>query len=273
LSFFEHKSIIISDDELDNFDDVAHCDDDEIPEVIEDPITRLGDVWLLDNHRLMCGDSTMISDIEKLMDGKTYNQGIINHIQFFKNINKIISILKAKYTNLKSLSGYINAVTSILSRVREYFPNEYNKIAILNNDLAKNYNRDRDTNDAPDEVIDKLISFDPVYINKLLAGMKNINDKALLAVYTLAPPRRIMDYQLMRITYQTDITKLNKNFNWVIFKNDIPYLFVFLNHKTKKSQPEPKITIPTDLATILYTYVNNKDMVKNDMVKKKPAST
>ena len=211
-------------------------------------------------------NDSIINELQKLLDGKTYNQGIINHIQFFKNINKIISILKAKYTNLKSLSGYINAVTSILSRVREYFPNEYNKIAILNNDLAKNYNRDRDTNDAPDEVIDKLISFDPVYINKLLAGMKNINDKALLAVYTLAPPRRIMDYQLMKITHQTDIEKLNKKFNWVIFENEIPSLFVFLNHKTKKSQPEPKMTISTELATILNTYVNSNDITKNDFL-------
>jgi hypothetical protein len=39
-----------------------------------------------------------------------------------------------------------------------------------------------------------------------------------------------------------------------------------LNHKTKKSQSEPKITIPTDLATILNTYVNYNDMVKNDFL-------
>ncbi len=35
--------------------------------------------------------------------------------------------------------------------------------------------------------------------------------------------------------------------------NEIPSLFVFLRHKTQKSQPEPKITIPTDLATIFNT--------------------
>ncbi len=45
-----------------------------------------------------------------------------------------------------------------------YFPSEYNKIAIINIDLSKKYQRERDTNDAPDEVIDKLISFDPKYI-------------------------------------------------------------------------------------------------------------
>jgi DNA modification methylase len=51
-------------DELD-----PQADEDEVPEV-EHPITRRGDIWLLGKHRLMCGDSTMIDDVEKLMNGK-----------------------------------------------------------------------------------------------------------------------------------------------------------------------------------------------------------
>jgi len=43
--------------------------EDEIPE-IENPITKRGDVWLLGKHRLMCGDSTMIDDVEKLTQKK-----------------------------------------------------------------------------------------------------------------------------------------------------------------------------------------------------------
>jgi len=47
-----------------------HCDEDEVPELKEDPITKRGDVWLLGKHRCMCGDSTMIDDVEKLMNGE-----------------------------------------------------------------------------------------------------------------------------------------------------------------------------------------------------------
>ncbi|MDF2572054.1 MAG: hypothetical protein K0R55_3658 [Sporomusa sp.] len=36
---------------------------------IKKPITKPGDVWQLGRHRLMCGDATKLSDIEKLMDG------------------------------------------------------------------------------------------------------------------------------------------------------------------------------------------------------------
>ena len=42
--------------------------DQALGEIVE-PITKRGDVWQLGRHRLMCGDSTIIDDVEKLMDG------------------------------------------------------------------------------------------------------------------------------------------------------------------------------------------------------------
>lgn len=46
--------------------------EDEAPEVDEDaePIAKLGDIWQLGRHRLMCGDSTDMVTVEMLMDGK-----------------------------------------------------------------------------------------------------------------------------------------------------------------------------------------------------------
>ncbi len=45
-------------------------EDDAIPETPVDPVSRPGDLWILGNHRLLCGDSTMLSDVEKLMGGE-----------------------------------------------------------------------------------------------------------------------------------------------------------------------------------------------------------
>ena len=45
-------------------------DEDAVPEVPEEPKTRLGDIYQLGNHRLMCGDSTSIDAVDKLMDGQ-----------------------------------------------------------------------------------------------------------------------------------------------------------------------------------------------------------
>jgi DNA modification methylase len=45
-------------------------DPDDAPEPPADPATKLGDVWVLGGHRLMCGDSTSIDDMEKLTAGQ-----------------------------------------------------------------------------------------------------------------------------------------------------------------------------------------------------------
>jgi site-specific DNA-methyltransferase (adenine-specific) len=45
-------------------------DPDEVPEPPADPVTVLGDVWVLGNHRLLCGDSTSIDELEKLTAGQ-----------------------------------------------------------------------------------------------------------------------------------------------------------------------------------------------------------
>ena len=45
-------------------------DEDAVPEPPAVPVTVLGDVWLLGKHRVMCGDSTSIDAVEKLMDGQ-----------------------------------------------------------------------------------------------------------------------------------------------------------------------------------------------------------
>jgi DNA modification methylase len=44
--------------------------DDFVPEMPSQPVTQLGDVWLLGNHRLMCGDSFDTATVQRLMDGK-----------------------------------------------------------------------------------------------------------------------------------------------------------------------------------------------------------
>lgn len=72
---FDLDLLGFSDDELnDLLNDVEPTegltDEDAVPEAPETPVSVLGDVWLLGNHRLTCGDSTSMDAVEKLMDGK-----------------------------------------------------------------------------------------------------------------------------------------------------------------------------------------------------------
>ncbi len=45
-------------------------DPDDAPPLPENPRTRPGDIWVMGKHRLLCGDSTSVSDLEKLTDGQ-----------------------------------------------------------------------------------------------------------------------------------------------------------------------------------------------------------
>ena len=45
----------------------GQCDADECPEVAAEPVTKLGDVWILGDHRLMCGDATNPDNVKSLV--------------------------------------------------------------------------------------------------------------------------------------------------------------------------------------------------------------
>jgi DNA modification methylase len=41
--------------------------EDEVPEPPEDPVSKPGDIWVLGNHRLLCGDATVLADVERVL--------------------------------------------------------------------------------------------------------------------------------------------------------------------------------------------------------------
>jgi DNA modification methylase len=44
--------------------------EDEVPDLTTDPVTQTGDLWMLGEHRLLCGDSTEAKEVGRLMNGK-----------------------------------------------------------------------------------------------------------------------------------------------------------------------------------------------------------
>jgi DNA modification methylase len=44
-------------------------DPDDAPEAPEHPVSRTGDLWILGRHRLLCGDSTVATDVERVLGG------------------------------------------------------------------------------------------------------------------------------------------------------------------------------------------------------------
>tara|TARA_R110000744_G_C19277890_1_gene553233 strand:+ start:94 stop:1167 length:1074 start_codon:yes stop_codon:yes gene_type:complete len=62
-------------------------DPDEVPEVPEEAKTKLGDLYILGEHRVLCGDSTKAEDVEKLMNGEKAD-ALVTDPPFGINANK-----------------------------------------------------------------------------------------------------------------------------------------------------------------------------------------
>ena len=57
--------------------------EDEVPETPVDPVSRPGDLWLLGPHRLLCGDATVATDVERVLGGPAYVDVAVERWQRF----------------------------------------------------------------------------------------------------------------------------------------------------------------------------------------------
>jgi DNA modification methylase len=67
LGFDEDELLKIMNPELAQ----GHCDPDDVPLPPDEAITQPGDLWILGNHRLLCGDSSKPADVDRLLGGVT----------------------------------------------------------------------------------------------------------------------------------------------------------------------------------------------------------
>ena len=98
-------------------------DEDAVPEMPDEPVTKLGDVWILGKHRLMCGNSTSVDAVEKLMDGQKADMVFIDP-PYGMFLNADYSDM---YSKLKGSSGG-NKYTQVIGDNADFSPELINTV-------------------------------------------------------------------------------------------------------------------------------------------------
>ena len=84
--------------ELPELDEPTEVVEDELPEEVETRC-KLGDIWKLGNHRLMCGDSTDVNVIDRLMDGEKADM-VLSDPPYGMNLDTDFSTIKGSMKSL-----------------------------------------------------------------------------------------------------------------------------------------------------------------------------
>lgn len=108
--------------------------DDDVPEVAKEPITKKGDLYKLGEHRLLCGDATIIDDVEKLMDGQKADMVFTDPPYSVNYEKKNTEVLKSK-----AYSKITNDNLSVKDIAKDLWKPSFDNMAIFSKDGASIY--------------------------------------------------------------------------------------------------------------------------------------
>lgn len=193
-----------------------------------------------------------ISNLKKLNNGEEPT-----NFNFLKDIDEVMT----KIQNLKPTTqrSYIIAICSVLAHVpmQKKLYNKYYDILIqMNNDLKNNTTKST-TQEENWLTADDIAKVDDTLTNavkKIKISTMNKKDYAavlkylVFSLFTKIPPRRNIDYTLMKIS--NDMT--DTDFNYLDLQNK---KFVFNSYKTKKTYKEVTVDIPDGLMAVINFYL------------------
>jgi hypothetical protein len=200
-----------------------------------------------------------IRNIEKLNDDKP-----LKNLSFLKNKENILSKLENYSENTKR--NYLISISSILEstgknkKLQEEYYNLVKKknqelspktpIAVKSEKQKENWLTQKEVLDIRDKLKEKVNSF--IKNDSLNEEQyETLLQYLVLSIFTLIPPRRNKDYQMMVIEkdWGEDLTK---NLNYLDLKNK---RFIYNNYKTKKNYGSIFQNIPKELEEIIKIYL------------------
>lgn len=216
-----------------------------------------------------------LKKVENLHKKVTGNVDDCTNYEWVRNTSKVYDfIMNNTKWKSETKNSQLQALSSILG-VLDGYDDEYKFYSKASSTGRKELNTEGDKNLLTEAEIAKILPWDG--LKNLYRSATDDAEKALIAIYTLIPPRRVKDYQMMKIA-MTDLSddELSDKFNWLLLsKRGIPTQLIFNNYKTVSTFKQQTYQIPRPLASILRKYINDASMsageflfqYKGDMVK------
>lgn len=188
---------------------------------------------------------------------------IIENLSYLKEYKEIIDIVNTFYTSLNSQYSYIVPFLTLISYIEQLYKVSYNDLALYLRELRDKIEKQRGDNEIKEgKVLIKNFDIDVILEN--ITKLDSSIDKLIYALYTIHPPRRLLDYSEMFISNNIDIDKLDDSKNYVICENDIPSYFLFNKYKTNKFFGKQKIKINNNLSLIIQEFIKINKLNYND---------
>lgn len=195
-----------------------------------------------------------------------YNNIIKLHKLMFNDDMKNLDFLKdnnvLKFINIhdkwstSSKNKIIQSISSVLSVLPEY-KNEYKIYSDISTGNSKQYVQDK--GDIIN--VENYIQWND--LKDLHKKPTDLFDKSIISIYTLQPPRRVKDIQLMTITHSSD--GLEDGLNYILLDGDNkPIKLIYQNYKTASVYGVQTFDIPSKLSKILQEYISSKELKDNE---------
>jgi hypothetical protein len=204
-------------------------------------------------------------EVLRVLEGKDYDDGLHEVISYFKEIKQVVKDLRERYTSDSSFKGMVNAITGLLGRLDDgAYEDEYKYASDIGILLQKEYTEVRDLNELTAEELAKInkIQFDDKSIADNIKKLKDIEEKALYAIYMYIPRR--LEISTVRIRFNDKNTTTG---NYLILnKNSVPDRFIFNDYKTSKTYHRQIVDIPEQIQPILHEYVLDKNLQTDEVL-------
>jgi hypothetical protein len=176
---------------------------------------------------------------------------------------------------LSSKIVYIGAVSAILRRLHG-FDKEHAEYSKRYTNIHQEYDEDRKHNKLSNSERERFLKW-PQVMEKFYSELKSRSrtithltnrELSLYGIYTVLPPRRIIDYSLMKVSWNkkkaVDETKLDKEYNYLVLtKSGKPLKMIINKYKTSKRYGTYiRTVIPEKLSNLLAKYIDEQD-IKN----------